>query len=111
MRCYGTLPLVRETGGLKDTVISYLDDSENGTGFKFENFDDGEFNEAIKTAINIYQNDKDAWNKIIKNAMAIDNNIDKMARNIIIYIKKWLKKTKKEGLNLLFYFITLLFFV
>ena len=77
---YGTLPLVRETGGLKDTVISYLEDSENGTGFKFENFDDEEFYEAIKAAISYYQNDKAVWNNIIKNAMAIDNNIDKMAK-------------------------------
>lgn len=78
---YGTIPLVRETGGLKDTVINYETDQLNGTGFTFSNFDDEELYDSIIKAINLYNNDKPAWNKIIENAMKIDNNIDKMAKD------------------------------
>lgn len=76
---YGTLPLVRETGGLKDTVINYFENKNVGTGFSFENFDDIEFKEAILKTIELYYNNKNEWHKITKNAMSINNNIDKMA--------------------------------
>lgn len=76
---YGTLPIVRETGGLKDTVIDYYKDKIEGTGFTFENFDEGEFKEAIINALELYNTDKPNWFRIIKNAMRIDNNIEKMA--------------------------------
>lgn len=77
---YGTVPLVRETGGLKDTVID-SNDNFVGTGLTFENFDSNEFKAGIKRALNYYNNNKDFWNKIIVNAMNIDNDIETMAKN------------------------------
>ncbi|VEU81070.1 glycogen synthase [Haploplasma axanthum] len=77
---YGTLPLVRETGGLKDTVIPYDEVTKIGTGFTFENFDDEELRDAIDKAVDIYYNKPKTWDNIVENAMAIDNNIEKMAK-------------------------------
>ncbi|MDY0278157.1 MAG: glycogen/starch synthase [Acholeplasma sp.] len=85
---YGTLPLVRDTGGLKDTVINYSKETNNGCGFTFENFDEDEFKEALNHAIDIYYNDKKTWNTIIKNAMAIDNDNETMAKEYIELYKE-----------------------
>lgn len=68
---YGTLPLVRSTGGLADSVISYFDDKDTATGFKFSGFNTHEFLDCVKAVIEIY-NDKSAFSKIIENAMATD---------------------------------------
>ena len=74
---YGCLPIVRETGGLKDTVTPF--DKNNANGFSFKNFDDKELNEAIYEAITLFNKDKSKWNKLIYNAMSIDNSIERMA--------------------------------
>lgn len=76
---YGTIPLVRDTGGLKDTVIDINENDSTGTGVKFENFDDEELKDAILRANDYYLNNKKLWNKIINNALNINNDIDKMA--------------------------------
>jgi len=76
---YGTIPLVRNTGGLKDTVIDIDELNFTGTGIKFENFDDEELKDAILRALNYYNNNKKLWNHIILNAASIDNDINKMA--------------------------------
>lgn len=77
---YGTIPLVRETGGLKDTVTSYDKATNTGTGFTFENFDAKEFSEAIDLAVYYYNNEKEHFNNIISNGMKIDNDILSMAK-------------------------------
>lgn len=66
---YGTIPIVRATGGLDDTVIGYP--NENATGFKFRNYNAHEMLDSIKQAIEVYKN-KATWNNIIKNAMDAD---------------------------------------
>ena len=69
---YGTLPLVRETGGLKDTVEPYNQYNGRGTGFTFTNFNAYDLKEVMFYAINTYNNDKAAWKKLVKQAMEQD---------------------------------------
>ena len=69
---YGALPLVREAGGLKDTVIPYIELTGEGTGFTFSNINAHEMLFKIKDALNVYNNRKDDWNRLIKNAMEED---------------------------------------
>lgn len=66
---YGTLPIVRETGGLKDTVIPYNMFTGEGTGFTFTHFNGDEMGDAVFRAARTFWDDKDAWNKLIDNAM------------------------------------------
>lgn len=69
---YGTLPIVRETGGLKDTVIPYNEYTGEGTGFSFANYNADEMLGTIYYAMDIYYNRKNEWKKLIDNAMAKD---------------------------------------
>ena len=69
---YGTVPIVRETGGLKDTVEPYNAYENRGTGFSFTNYNAHEMLFAVKQAHNIFQNKKREWNKIIDRAMLSD---------------------------------------
>ncbi|MCS5421686.1 MULTISPECIES: glycogen synthase GlgA [Psychrilyobacter] len=65
---YGTIPIVRETGGLKDTVIPYNEFKGTGTGFGFRNYNAHELLETLKYALKIYEK-KEHWDKLVKNAM------------------------------------------
>jgi starch synthase len=65
---YGTIPVVRETGGLKDTVVPYNEFEGTGTGFGFENYNAHELLETLKYSLTIY-NDKEKWDGLVKNAM------------------------------------------
>jgi len=69
---YGTVPIVRETGGLKDTVEPYNEFDNRGTGFSFANYNAHEMLSTIQYAKYIYDNKKREWNKIIDRAMAKD---------------------------------------
>ncbi|MGI6019509.1 MAG: glycogen synthase GlgA [Marvinbryantia sp.] len=69
---YGTLPIVRETGGLKDTVIPYNEFEGTGTGFSFANYNAHEMYNAIRYAHSVYVDKKREWNKLIDRAMAAD---------------------------------------
>lgn len=69
---YGTLPLVRETGGLKDTVLPYNMYTSEGTGFSFKNYNAIEFKDTIFRAIDVYNNNKDHFKQLIKQAMEKD---------------------------------------
>ncbi|MBQ6263602.1 MAG: glycogen synthase [Clostridia bacterium] len=68
---YGTPPIVRETGGLKDTVVPYNEYTDEGTGFSFRNYDAYEMKDTIGYAVSVYKN-KNRWNGIIKRAMSAD---------------------------------------
>lgn len=70
---YGTLPIVRETGGLKDTITAYNKYTGEGNGFSFRNFNAHELLFTIKAALDAYQ-DKDQWNRLIKQAMESKND-------------------------------------
>lgn len=70
---YGTLPIVRETGGLNDTVTAYDEFSGEGNGFSFKNFNAHDMLYTIKRAIHFYENDR-VWNNLVKHTMSIDNS-------------------------------------
>ena len=69
---YGTLPIVRETGGLKDTVLPYNEFDSTGTGFSFANYNAHEMMDTIQRAKDVYYGDRREWNKIVDRAMAAD---------------------------------------
>ena len=69
---YGTVPIVRETGGLRDTVIPYNEFESTGTGFSFSNYNAHEMLNTIRYAKYIYYTKKREWNKIIDRGMAQD---------------------------------------
>ncbi|MCH4000075.1 MAG: glycogen synthase GlgA [Lachnospiraceae bacterium] len=69
---YGTLPIVRETGGLKDTVEPYNEYEGTGTGFSFANYNAHEMLRTIRYAEQIYYDRRREWNKMIDRAMAVD---------------------------------------
>ena len=69
---YGTLPIVRETGGLKDTVEPYNEYESTGTGFSFKNYNAHEMLETIRYAEGVYYDKKREWNKMVDRAMAKD---------------------------------------
>ena len=69
---YGTVPIVRETGGLKDTVQPYNEYEGTGTGFSFTNYNAHEMLSTIRYAEQIYYDKKREWNKIVDRAMAAD---------------------------------------
>ena len=69
---YGTLPIVRETGGLKDTVQPYNEYEGTGTGFSFKNYNAHEMLRTIRYAEQIYYDRKREWNKMVDRAMAVD---------------------------------------
>ena len=68
---YGCLPVVRETGGLKDTVFSYNEETGQGNGFSFTNYNADDMLYTIRRALALYQ-DKTAWYKLVRNAMKCD---------------------------------------
>lgn len=70
--CYGTLPIVRETGGLKDTVIPYNEFTGEGTGFSFSNFNGDEMGDAVFRAARLFWDNRDAWNQLVTQAMSQD---------------------------------------
>ena len=75
---YGSIPIVRETGGLKDTISPYNKYTGIGNGFGFKNFNSNELMQMIEYALTIY-GEKDAWNNIIRQAMDSDNSWEKSA--------------------------------
>ena len=69
---YGTLPIVRETGGLKDTVIPYNEFTGEGTGFSFSNFNGDEMGDAVFRAARLFWDNRDAWSQLVTQAMNQD---------------------------------------
>ena len=75
---YASIPIVRETGGLKDTITPYNKYNGKGNGFGFKNFNSNELMQIVEYALTIY-NDEKAWNNIIRQAMNSDNSWEKSA--------------------------------
>ena len=69
---YGTLPVVRETGGLRDSVQPWNEFTGEGTGFTFANIDKGDMMWVLTQAVDLYKNDPKAWKKLQQNAMTAD---------------------------------------
>lgn len=77
---YGAVPVVRETGGLRDSVSDSMDGQ--GNGFTFSNYEAADMVNAIKRAINGYQ-DRDGWSKLVKRAMSCNNSWDSSASDYL----------------------------
>lgn len=82
---YGTLPIVRVTGGLEDSVIGHP--YENANGFKFWDYDASNMINGIKYALNVFKNQKE-WKQLMKNAMSVDNSWDTSAKHYLDVYKE-----------------------
>jgi len=85
---YGTVPVVRETGGLADTVINYNSKNGTGNGFSFKKYDSQEFINTVKQAVKVYNNDKKSWEKIMKVGMKSNFSWLNSAKNYVNLYKK-----------------------
>ena len=89
---YGTIPVVRATGGLDDTIKNYDPRTERGYGFTFNNYTARDFLDAIKNALEAYK-DKDTWLKLVKRGMKLDFSWENSAKQ---YIELYQKARKKR---------------
>lgn len=85
---YGTLPLVRETGGLKDTVIPFNQFTNEGTGFSFTNYNAIDLKTVMFLAIEVFNNNKSAWKNLTVQAMSQDFSWNKSAKEYLEIYKK-----------------------
>lgn len=69
---YGTVPVVRATGGLDDTIQEWDPETETGTGFKFQGYNSGDLLSALRRATTLFREDKDAWTQLMRNGMKQD---------------------------------------
>lgn len=93
---YGTIPVVRATGGLDDTITAYDPATGNGNGFKFTRYDAKEFLNQIKVAIDFYFQ-PEHWKKLLGNAMTSDFSWERSARAYLHLYQKALKKRGSGG--------------
>jgi len=85
---YGTLPIVRETGGLKDTVEAYNEYEHTGTGFSFANYNAHEMLDTIRYSLRIYYDDRKEWDAMTKRAMKQDFSWERSAKEYEELYKK-----------------------
>lgn len=95
---YGTIPIVRATGGLDDTVTNFSEKTGRGNGFKFRDYSPQAFVRACKKAINIYKKKK-AMSKLVQNALAGDFSLAHSAKEYIKLYKKMLRSDRKPLLS------------
>lgn len=79
---YGTLPIVRETGGLRDTVVPFNEYTGEGNGFGFEHYNAHEMLFTLQHAARLYK-DKDKWYQLMKQAMLSDNSWEKSGKEYV----------------------------
>ncbi len=84
---YGTVPVVRRTGGLEDTIVDYKQNPKEGTGFSFKHYNCEEFLEAIQHALDLYQ-DRTAWNNLVERCMRTRFSWNKSAKEYIEQYKR-----------------------
>jgi starch synthase len=77
---YGTIPIVRATGGLEDTVTDIREDPASGNGFKFREYSPNAFAETVELAVDFYRRGGDIWKKLMANAFAADFGWSQSAR-------------------------------
>ncbi|MBI5183101.1 MAG: glycogen synthase GlgA [Nitrospinae bacterium] len=91
---YGTIPIVRSTGGLNDTIEEFNIQTGKGNGFKFREYSSKELLLTLKKAINIYKNKKDVWKSLMKNAMKEDFSWENSANEYVKLYRKALSNRK-----------------
>lgn len=87
---YGTVPVVRRTGGLADTVTEFDPKSLTGTGFLFSEYTPGALVETVKRAFNLYK-DRNRWRKLCENAMNYDSSWERSSEEYIKLYRRLLK--------------------
>jgi starch synthase len=88
---YGTIPIVRATGGLDDTIEDYTPATGSGTGFKFKNYDSRELVRAVQRAVQAFT-DETAWRKLMKTGMNKDFSWEASAKKYIQLYRSLVKK-------------------
>ena len=88
---YGTVPIVRKTGGLADTIENYNPETGQGTGFVFKNYDAVELLKMVKLALRTYE-DKSAWSSLIRNGMKKDFSWGASAKKYVEVYQQALQK-------------------
>ncbi|PUB13955.1 glycogen synthase GlgA [Paenisporosarcina sp. OV554] len=89
---YGTLPLVRETGGLKDTVVPYNEFTGEGNGFSFANYNAYEMLYTIERAVTLYRSESDNWGTLVKHAMELDFSWSSSSKQYVTIYKDLLSR-------------------
>ena len=87
---YGTVPIVRSTGGLADTVEAFNDKTGTGNGFVFSKYDKDELLKTIKKAVKLFSSDNKTWQKIMKNGMKANFSWITSSKNYVDLYKKLL---------------------
>ena len=80
---YGTIPIVRKTGGLADTVFHYNPKTKTGNGFVFESYDIGGMLWALDQSLSVFHEGQEVWHVVVENAMKSDYSMEKMAQKYI----------------------------
>ena len=89
---YGAVPIVRETGGLNDTVFSYNETTGEGNGFTFTNYNAHDMLDTIRRAVDFYYNKKDIWSLLVQRGMRSDFSWEKSAHEYMNMYRKTLQK-------------------
>lgn len=95
---YGSIPIVRDTGGLSDTVSHFTYDNKSGNGIVFNDYLTSAVDWAVNYAINLYE-DKDTWNVLVKNALSYDSSWDSKALEYIKLYEEIISDTKLGVFN------------
>lgn len=93
---YGTIPAVRATGGLADTVRNYDPSTEDGDGFVFSEYTPASLYHCIERAVNVYKKDKKKWQALVKKVMKYDYSWDVSAKKYVAIYKKAIDKLRQR---------------
>jgi len=96
---YGTIPIVRATGGLDDVIIDFGEDRESGNGFKFEAATSEAFYEAVERAFKVFL-DKESWEELVKKVMQLDFSWDHSAKDYIALYEKIINSRRHNLRNI-----------
>jgi starch synthase len=93
---YGTVPVVRSTGGLDDTIVPYDPKTGEGNGFKFGPYKPASFVAAIRKAVDLFHN-AEAWKKLLANGMEADFSWDRSAQSYLELYRRVIEKGSQRG--------------
>lgn len=93
---YGTIPVVRATGGLAETIIDYDMDKENGNGFSYNEFNKVEFVKTLNRALKLYKNNQDEWMRLVIRGLKSDFSWKKPAYKYLELYEKAIEKRKEK---------------
>ena len=85
---YGTVPIVRETGGLKDTVLPYDEETQEGNGFTFVTYKPENLLEAVDSAKELFFGDRQKWDAMVKRDMMKDVSWEQSAKQYLEFYKE-----------------------